>query len=418
MFALVDCNNFYASCERMFNPSLNGKPVVVLSNNDGCVIARSNEAKALGVGMAVPAFQIQHLVERNQIAVFSANFPLYGDMSQRVMSILSGYSPEQEIYSIDECFLNLDGIQEDFTDYGLRMRSHVLKWTGIPVSVGIAPTKTLAKVANHIAKKFHDRTGGSYAIDSELRRIKALKWLKVDDVWGIGRRQAIKLKAIGVQTAYEFSLLDKEWVRRHMTINGVKLLEELNGLKAHELELKEKRQSIAITRTFEKEYTKQEEISERITTFAVTAAEKLRRQKSFCRSLIVFISTNRFGDACEQYSNSLHVKLPFPTSSSIELSKAATSALDRIFKNDFRYKRAGVILMDFINETELQPSLFFNSDPRHKSLMQTIDKLNNKFGNPVLKLAAQEFRTWKMKQEHLSPRYTTNINEVIRVKLI
>ena len=219
MFALVDCNNFYASCERMFNPSLNGKPVVVLSNNDGCVIARSNEAKALGVGMAVPAFQIQHLVERNQIAVFSANFPLYGDMSQRVMSILSGYSPEQEIYSIDECFLNLDGIQEDFTDYGLRMRSHVLKWTGIPVSVGIAPTKTLAKVANHIAKKFHDRTGGSYVIDSELRRIKALKWLKVEDVWGIGRRQAIKLKAIGVQTAYEFSLLDKEWVRRHMTIN-------------------------------------------------------------------------------------------------------------------------------------------------------------------------------------------------------
>ena len=195
-------------------------------------------------------------------------------------------------------------------------------------------------------------------------------------------------------------------------------MEELNGLKAHELELKEKRQSIAITRTFEKEYTKLEEISERITTFAVTAAEKLRRQKSFCRSLIVFISTNRFGDACEQYSNSLHVKLPFPTSSSIELSKAATSALDRIFKNDFRYKRAGVILMDFINETELQPSLFFNSDPRHKSLMQTIDKLNNKFGNPVLKLAAQEFRTWKMKQEHLSPRYTTNINEVIRVKLL
>ena len=196
MFALVDCNNFYASCERMFNPSLNGRPVVVLSNNDGCVIARSNEAKALGIPMGAPAFQIQLLVERNEVAVFSANFPLYGDMSRRVMTILSEYSPEQEIYSIDECFLNLTGINEDLTSYGLKMRTHVLKWTGIPVSVGMAPTKALAKAANRIAKKFTERTGGSYVIDTDEKRIKALKWLPLEDVWGIGRRQAVKLNII------------------------------------------------------------------------------------------------------------------------------------------------------------------------------------------------------------------------------
>ena len=417
MFALVDCNNFYASCERMFNPSLNGRPVVVLSNNDGCVIARSNEAKALGIPMGAPAFQIQLLVERNEVAVFSANFPLYGDMSRRVMTILSEYSPEQEIYSIDECFLNLTGINEDLAAYGLKMRTHVLKWTGIPVSVGMAPTKALAKAANRIAKKFTERTGGSYVIDTDEKRIKALKWLPLEDVWGIGRRQAVKLKAAGMRTAYDFTQADREWVRKNMTIVGVKLQDELNGIPCMEMNPVEKKQSITTTRSFEKAYKSLDELRERITTFAASSAESLRKQNSLCRSLMVFIETNRFGEPFEQYSNNLMVKLPFATSSTIEIVQSAVQGLQKIFKEGYHYKRAGVVLMDFISETKLQPSLFFNSDPRHLSLMQTVDKLNNKFGTHVLKLASQDMRTWKMKQEHLSPAYTTNLNDVIRVKI-
>lgn len=417
MFALIDCNNFFASCERMFNPSLNGRPVVVLSNNDGCVIARSDEAKALGIPMGAPAFQIQLLVERNEIAVFSANFPLYGDMSRRVMAILSGYSSVQEIYSIDECFLNLSGINENLTEYGMTMRKHVLKWAGIPVSVGIAPTKTLGKVANRIAKKFTERTGGVYVIDTEDKRIKALKWLPVEDVWGIGRRQAVKLKAIGVQTAFDFTQSEREWVQRNMTIAGVKLQDELNGIPAMEINPTEKSQSISTTRTFEKEYTTVEELRERVTTFAISGAEKLRKQHSLCRALILFIETNRFGEPFEQYSNSLIIKLPFATSSSIEIAKSVIEGLQKIYKSGYRYKRAGVVLMDFIDETNRQPSLFFNSDPRHLSLMKTVDNLNDKFGAHVLKLATQDFRTWRMRQEHLSPEYTTNLNDIIRVKI-
>ena len=417
MFALVDCNNFYASCERMFNPSLNGRPVVVLSNNDGFVIARSNEAKALGIPLGAPAFQIQLLAERNEVAVISANFPLYGDMSRRVMTILSEYSPEQEIYSIDECFLNLTGINEDLAAYGLKMRTHVLKWTGIPVSVGMAPTKALAKAANRIAKKFTEPTGGSYVIDTDEKRIKALKWLPLEDVWGIGRRQAVKLKAAGMRTAYDFTQADREWVRKNMTIVGVKLQDELNGIPCMEMNPVEKKQSITTTRSFEKAYKSLDELRERITTFAASSAESLRKQNSLCRSLMVFIETNRFGEPFEQYSNNLMVKLPFATSSTIEIVQSAVQGLQKIFKEGYHYKRAGVVLMDFISETNLQPSLFFNSDPRHLSLMQTVDKLNNKFGTHVLKLASQDMRTWKMKQEHLSPAYTTNLNDVIRVKI-
>ena len=274
MFALIDCNNFYASCERAFNPSLNGKPVVVLSNNDGCVIARSNEAKELGIPMGAPAFEYRYLFERQQVAVFSANFELYGDMSRRVMTMLSDYSPHQEIYSIDECFLDLSGLQVDLQEYGLAMRKQVLRGTGIPVSVGIAPTKALAKAANRIAKKFSVRTGGSYAIDTDEKRIKALKWLPVEDVWGIGRKNAKKLNALGVKTAYDFSQLSKTWVLNNMTVVGLRLLDDLNGIPTLEMEPAELKQSIATTRTFETEYKTYEEVKERVCTFAVSCAEE------------------------------------------------------------------------------------------------------------------------------------------------
>jgi len=416
MYALIDCNNFYASCERAFNPSLVGKPVVVLSNNDGCVIARSNEAKALGVPMGTPAFEYKYLFERHNVAVFSANFALYGDMSNRVMSILSDYSPNQEIYSIDECFLDLSNMLVDLHEHGLKMRKQVLQWTDIPVSVGIAPTKALAKVANRIAKKFTVRTGGSYVIDSEEKRIKALKWLDVEDVWGIGRRNAKKLTAIGVKTAYDFSLLSKTWVLNNMTIVGVRLQDDLNGIPTLEMEPVELKQSIATTRTFENDYRKFDEVKERVCTFAVTCAEKLRQQHSLCTKLEVFIQSNRFREEDAQYANSVVVKLPFPTSSSIELAGFAVQGLRAIFKTGIGYKRAVVVLMGFVQNNEYQQSLFFNSNPKHAPLMAAIDNLNDKFGTKV-RLAAMDKKTHKMRQERLSPKYTTSLKEIINVTL-
>jgi len=416
MFALIDCNNFYASCERAFNPSLVGKPVVVLSNNDGCVIARSNEAKALGVPMGAPAFEYKYLFERYNVAVFSANFALYGDMSNRVMTILSDYSPNQEIYSIDECFLDLSNMLVDLQEHGLKMRKQVLQWTGIPVSVGIAPTKALSKVANRIAKKFTDRTGGSYVIDTEEKRIKALKWLAVEDVWGIGRRNAKKLNAIGIKTAYDFSLLSKTWVLNNMTIVGVRLQDDLNGIPTLEMEPVELKQSIATTRTFENDYRKFDEVKERVCTFAVTCAEKLRKQNSLCTKLEVFIQSNRFREEDAQYANSVVVKLPFPTSSSIEIVNFAVQGLKAIFKTGIGYKRAGVVLIGFVQDNEYQQSLFFNSNPKHALLMEAIDKLNDKFGTKV-RLAAMDKKTHKMRQERLSPKYTTSLKGIITVNL-
>jgi DNA polymerase V len=416
MYALIDCNNFYASCERVFNPSLVGKPVVILSNNDGCVIARSNEAKAVGVPMGAPAFEYRYLFERQGVAVFSANFALYGDMSKRVMTILSDYAPVQEIYSIDECFLDLSNMPVDLREHGLKMRKQVLQWTGIPVSVGIAPTKALAKVANNIAKKFTERTGGSYVIDTEEKRINALKWLAVEDVWGIGRRNAKKLHARGVKTAYDFSLLSRSLVMNTMTIVGARLHDELNGIPMLEMEPMELKQSIATTRTFENEYWKYDEVKERVCTFAVSCAQKLRQQHSLCTKVEVFIQSSRFREGDAQYANSVVVKLPFPTSSSIEIVNFAVQGLDIIFKRDIGYKRAGVVLMEFVPDNEYQPSLFFNSDPKHARLMQAVDKLNDKYGTKV-RLAAMDKRTHKMHQEKLSPQYTTNLKDIIQVKL-
>jgi len=416
MYALIDCNNFYASCERVFNPSLVGKPVVILSNNDGCVIARSNEAKAVGVPMGAPAFEYRYLFERQGVAVFSANFALYGDMSKRVMTILSDYAPVQEIYSIDECFLDLSNMPVDLREHGLKMRKQVLQWTGIPVSVGIGPTKALAKVANRIAKKFTERTGGSYVIDTEEKRINALKWLAVEDVWGIGRRNAKKLHARGVKTAYDFSLLSRSLVMNTMTIVGARLQDELNGIPMLEMEPMELKQSIATTRTFENEYWKYDEVKERVCTFAVSCAQKLRQQHSLCTKVEVFIQSSRFREGDAQYASSVVVKLPFPTSSSIEIVNFAVQGLDIIFKRDIGYKRAGVVLMEFVPDNEYQPSLFFNSDPKHARLMQAVDKLNDKYGTKV-RLAAMDKRTHKMHQEKLSPQYTTNLKDIIQVKL-
>lgn len=417
MFALIDCNNFYASCERVFNPSLNGKPVLILSNNDGCVIARSNEAKALGIPMGAPAFKFKEVIENGEVHVFSSNFALYGDMSNRVMTILGAFSPKMEIYSIDEAFLDFSGFEmHDLEAIGREIRKRILQWTGIPVSVGFAHTKALAKVANRIAKKFTDRTGGVYKIDTEEQRIKALKWLNIEDVWGIGRRHARRLKEMNVLNAYQFTQLTDRWVRDMMTVVGLRLKLDLQGEPTLQLEDVRDKKSIATTRSFDQNYKDLTLIKERVASFAVSCAEKLRRQHCCCQSVMVFLHTNGFREDQPQYSKNIVLKLPFATNSSIEIVKFAVMGLEQIFREGYGYKKAGVIVSDFSPEDNQQLTLFDSRNVKHIELMKAVDNINRSMGQQKVRLAAQEpGRVWKMKQERLSPRYTTNLNEIITV---
>ena len=418
MFAHIDCNNFYVSCERVFNPSLNGKPVIVLSNNDGCAISRSNEAKALGIPMGAPAFKYKEIIEENNVHVFSANFPLYGDMSNRVMSILATFCPMQEIYSIDECFLDLSGFDVDLKEYGLQMKERVYKWTGLPISIGIAPTKSLCKVATRVAKKFPKETNSVHVIDSEELRIKALKWLEIGDVWGIGRQYTKKLLAKNIKNAYQFTCMGDDWVKKHMSIVGLRLKHDLQGIPSIMIEEVKDKKNIATTRTFDYNTENYEDVKERIVTFTTKCAEKLRKQGSCCNSIQVFIATNFYRKDLPQYSNSICIKLPFATNSTFELAEYAVVGLEQIFKKGYAYKRAGVFVMDFTPENNQQLNLFQNRNAKHIPIMKAMDKLNRKYGCDLLRLGAQApGKTWRMKQEKLSPHYTTNINEVLTIKV-
>jgi len=419
MFALVDCNNFYASCQRVFEPHLIGKPVVVLSNNDGCVIARSNEAKALGIPMGAPAFEYKKLFEDNNVFVYSSNYALYGDMSSRVMNLLSNFTPEIEIYSIDEAFLKLEGFKYvDLNEYGLQIKRTVTKGTGIPISVGFAPTKALSKVANKIAKKYPERTNGVYVIDTDEKRIKALKWTKIEDVWGIGRKHAKRLKNKNVHNAFQFTQLHDDWVRKEMAVVGLRLKHELEGKPTLSMETPKTKKMIATTRSFEVMYTKYEDLAERISTFTASCSEKLRRQNSHCNMIMVFLHTNYFRKDLPQYSRNIVIKTDFPTNSTIELTKYAKSGLKAIFEEGYHYKKAGVIVMGITPNSETQLSLFTSSNPKHQPLMGVVDRLNKSYGTNKVKFGNQSLgRQWKMKQEKLSPRFSTNINEIISVKV-
>ncbi len=419
MFALVDCNNFYASCERVFRPDLNSKPVVVLSNNDGCVIARSNEAKKLNIPMGAPAFKFKDIFKKNKVHVFSSNFALYGDMSGRVMNILSELAPEIEIYSIDEAFLKFKGFESfNLYKYGLKIREKILKSTGIPISIGFAKTKALTKIANKIAKKFPKKTKGVYIIDDEQKRIKALKWMPVDDIWGIGRRHAKRLYRNGIENAYEFTQISDAWVKKYMSVIGIRLKKDLLGIPTLEIEHTKAKKSIATTRSFDKNYSDFEPIKERVTTFAVSCSEKLRKQKSETNTLMVFLHTNGYKKNLPQYNKNIVINLPYSTNSAIEIAKFAIIGLKKIYKKGYLYKKAGVIVMDFSPENPAQGTIFNKSDPRHKNLMQTLDKLNRKYGYQKIKLAGQsQGKTWKMRQKNLSNRYTTKLDEIIKIKV-
>ncbi|MFB6317150.1 Y-family DNA polymerase [Saccharicrinis sp. FJH54] len=418
MFALVDCNNFYASCERVFRPDLIGKPVVVLSNNDGCVIARSDEAKKAGIPMGAPAFKYQHIFDAHKVNVFSSNYALYGDMSRRVMAILATFTPDVEVYSIDEAFLRFKVDRNtDFPALSRKIKEAVTRSTGIPISVGMAETKTLAKAANRIAKKFSELTGGIYIIDSEEKRLKAIKWLKVKHIWGIGKSHTQRLNKMDVNTAYDFTLLNDGWVRKNLTVVGLRLKKDLEGQPTLDLEHTVNKKNIATTRSFDQNYTTFEQLRERVSSFAVSCAEKLRKQHSTCTRLMVFLGTNRFRSDLPQYDPSVMVKLTNPTNSAIELSKQATRALRIMFREGFEYKRAGVLVMDLVKDDTCQLNLFEPPNIKHKPLMEAIDKINLTMGQQKVKLGSQDpDRLWKMRQEKLSPRYTTRLKEIIVVK--
>ena len=419
MLALVDCNNFFASCERVFRPDLRGRPVVVLSNNDGCVIARSDESKALGIPMGAPIFKWRETIKRNDVKVFSSNFALYGDMSSRVMNILRRYVPEMEIYSIDEAFLNFDGMDyEDLQKYCEEIRATVLRSTGIPISIGVAETKSQAKMANRIAKKFPVRTKGVHIIDDETKLVKALKWLDVEDVWGIGRKHAARLKATGVHKAFDFTQLPEQWVRKHMSVVGLRLQRDLKGERNIEIEHAVKKKSIATTRSFETMYTEFEDLRERVSTFAVSCGEKLRGQQSCCNALMVFVHTNGFRKDLDQYSRNVVVAAPYPVNSDMDMVKMAIRGLEKIFKEGYQYKKAGVVALSITPDNQRQLNIFEEGNARYKQVMKAVDHLNRELGAGKVKLAVQDLdRRWKMNQDHLSKRYTTKLDEIIKVKV-
>ena len=419
MFALIDCNNFYASCERVFQPHLNGKPVVILSNNDGCVIARSNEAKSLGIPMGAPAFKYKEIFQKNKVQIFSSNFTLYGDISNRVMSIISRYVPDVEIYSIDEAFIKFDGFSEDEANKKCSdIIKTIFKWTGIPVSIGLAPTKSLAKVANRIAKKYSTRTNGFYSINNNEKRIKALKNISAGDIWGIGFQNEKKLLKVNVKSGMDFVNLPDQWVKKNMSIIGLKLKKELEGIPTLNIEEgKIDKKSIATTRSFESEISSLTDLIERITTFSVVASKKLRRQNSECNMISVFIRSNPFKQTDDKYHFSLTGSLSFSTNSSIEISKFAVKLLTKIYSKNKSYKKAGIILMGLSPQSSHQFSLFDQNIDKQKKLMRSIDNIDNKYGLYKVRLASQDQkRIWKMKRQKLSRNYTTEIDEVLIVK--
>ena len=416
MFGLIDCNNFYVSCERVFNPALNNHPVMVLSNNDGCVISRSNEVKDLGIGMAVPTHEVKDLIKKHNIAVFSSNYTLYADMSNRVMNLLQGFVDEVEIYSIDEAFLNLAGMEHfNIKEYAEKITNTVYRGTGLPVSMGIAKTKTLAKVANKYAKKYPKYNNVCY-IDTEDRQIKALKITKIEDVWGIGRRFARKLKEEGIITAYDFIKMPRAWVRKNMTVVGERVWCELQGEPCIELELvTPAKQQFCTSRMFGERLNDIGTIREAISTYACLCSEKLRQQQSSATSLMVFICSTNGADKRPYYFPHKLIEMPVPTDSTLEIVKYALIALDSIYSDKYRYKKGGVILTEVISNTAIQQNLFDTVDrKKHADLMQIMDKLNSGFAQNVLKLAVQGTSTnWNIKRDYLSKCYSTNLNDII-----
>lgn len=425
MFAVIDCNNFFVSCEKVFNPALEGRAVVVLSNNDGCVVSRSQEAKDLGVKMGVPAYQMEEQFG-DKVQPFSSNYRLYGDMSRRVMSVLQELVPSMEIYSIDEAFASFKGVEvEQIAQKAAEIVYKVRKYTGIPVCVGVAPTKTLAKVANWYAKHYKGYNGYCI-IDTQEKRMKALELLEIGDVWGIGRRYAKFLKGEGVHTAYAFTQKSAWWVKKNMGVVGLRVQMELNGQPVAQLDHREEKKSITTSRSFGEMVSSLEELESAVSSFASACAGKLRQQHSVAGCITVYILTNYYREDLPRYYNSITLKLPEATDGTLELVQEALNGLKKIYRKGYLYKKAGVIVGDISPCNGVQQNLFEHRDvAKMKSLNSVLDSVNSKYGRDVLKVAVQgglagkdgERDKWVMKRSSLSGNFTTDINDIINIKV-
>ncbi len=415
MFALADCNNFFASCERVFRPDLRDKPVIVLSSNDGCAIARSNEAKALGIKMGDPFFKIRHIVAKHNIAVFSGNMALYGDMSQRVRWILEEFAPSIEVYSIDEAFLDLRGMHDiDFDQYAKTISQRCRKLTAIPVSVGIAPTKTLAKIASKLCKQYPKLNGGCYMhrpqdIDKVLRKSP------IEDVWGIGRRSAPRLKSMGIRTAYDYTQLPEETIRKMFGITGVRTWKELQGTPCIEFEDGfEAKQSICVSRSFSSEIYDIKELEEQIANFASSLAEKLRKQNTVASEICIFAYTNRFKESEPQVHGNQLIHLDSPTNDQRSIIARCVAATRELFRRGVGYKKAGVVATRIVAVQNQMHSLFDDKKAmeREHRLTSVVDAVNRTFGKSTIKFAVQGSGKIKTSSENQSPHYTTQWSDI------
>lgn len=422
MFALVDVNSFYASCETVFRPDLKGRPVVVLSNNDGCVIARSAEAKAAGIAMGEPYFKLKDQIRRAGVVCFSSNYELYADMSQRVMTTLEELAPRVEIYSIDEAFCDLTGVRNCrvLEDFGRELQEAVYRNTRLAVGVGIGQTKTLAKLANHAAKKWLRQTGGVVDLSNVDRQRKLMAALPVDETWGVGRRIAKKLEAMGIKTVLDLADTDIRFIRKHFSVVLERTVRELRGESCLGLEeFAPAKQEIVCSRSFGDRVNDYEQMRQAICSYAARAAGKLRGEHQYCRFISIFVKTSPFALNEPYYGNSASVKLLTPTQDSRDIIGAATRCLDVIWKDGHRYQKAGVMLGDFFSRGVAQLNLFDDNAPRAGSekLMEVLDHLNAKDGKGTLYFAGQGIQQqWQMKREMLSPRYTTRFSDLLRVK--
>jgi len=417
MFALVDCNNFYASCERLFRPELENKPIVVLSNNDGCVIARSNEAKALGIPMGAPEFKYRQQMKQQGIHVFSSNFPLYGDLSARVMNVLEKLSPTLEIYSIDEAFADMKGFNHfDLYEHGLEIRQTILQWTGIPVSIGFAKTKSLSKIANRVAKKA-TKTRGVFVFENQNQIDSILKKVEIGDVWGVGRKWSASLKNNGIHSAYDLAQADSSWIRRKYSVVLQRTARELNGESCISIEDLPEKKQLLISRSFRERVTNYAHLCSLIASYVGRACEKLRKQGSVAQSITVFIRTSPFSEGAG-YSNSNTISLNQYSADTSTFIKMSIYALERIFKAGYEYQKAGIMIFDIVPDSHQQLCLFqqekYNVEARKR--MKLLDHINGKYGSQTLRLASESKKHWYMHQNHLSPAYTTRWEHLLTVE--
>jgi DNA polymerase V len=418
VFALIDCNSFYASCERVFRPDLAKTPIVVLSNNDGCVIARSYDAKQF-VKMGQPYFQIKDHLRRNGVVAFSSNYALYGDMSERVMTIIESMVPALEIYSIDEAFADLTGIPGDLTAFGRKIRSAIYKCTGIPVGVGIARTKTLAKLANHTAKRLLRKTGGVVDLCDPFKRDWTLRNTDVGEVWGVGKRMRAHLESMGIKTAMDLAQTDAWKLRQKFSVVIEKTARELAGTPCLELgEADPPKQEICCSRMFGDRLTSIESIKEAVATYTQRAAEKLRAQNSLCKKIRVSIRTGMFNPEEAKYANGALVELPYPTNDVRLMTKAATEAVNRLFRPGFKYSKAEVLLMDLRQPGEFTDDLFAHSQPvAADKVMSVLDNINSRWGRGTLRAASVPVSPgWAMRRDFMSKSFTTRIDQLWTVK--